>query len=266
MNKRPIQHGKIRGYERGCRCDLCREAKSRYTKKHYDAKAIENHGTVTSFRYGCRCQECQAAQSKASRQYHDKNRKDRNAYSLARRNSNPQRWRDNFSKWFENNREYASEQCRIRARDYYWNNRDQVIEKSKLRHAEHPERRAASRLKRRKANGSASAEQIAARLAYYGGVCAFCGDTFKEIEHSIPIARGGTNWPANLRPSCEACNDVKGTKTFTEFMQHIKQNGVPRLNKLRAEVRSCLADNCLTDREITSRRKLKRQRMKKLLP
>ncbi len=69
---------------------------------------------------------------------------------------------------------------------------------------------------------SASIEQIKSRLDYYGNKCVYCGSTEKiEIEHRIPLSRGGTNFPANLVPACKTCNCKKGTKTETEYKNHL---------------------------------------------
>jgi len=71
----------------------------------------------------------------------------------------------------------------------------------------------------RTAPGVASVEQIAARMAFFGNACSYCGGSFEHVEHAIPLSRGGTNWPANLRPACSACNLVKGVKTIFEFLK-----------------------------------------------
>jgi 5-methylcytosine-specific restriction endonuclease McrA len=58
--------------------------------------------------------------------------------------------------------------------------------------------------------GQASPEQIRARIDYYGGRCWMCGSPEADtLDHVIPLARGGTNWPANLRPACRSCNSRK---------------------------------------------------------
>jgi hypothetical protein len=31
-------------------------------------------------------------------------------------------------------------------------------------------------------------------------------------DHVKPLARGGSNWPANLRPACKSCNSRKGAR------------------------------------------------------
>jgi hypothetical protein len=69
--------------------------------------------------------------------------------------------------------------------------------------------------------GQYTEEQWQARVAFYGGRCYLCGcdwdalptkadarpgERYKTVEHVIPFVRGGTNWPANLRPACNRCN------------------------------------------------------------
>lgn len=67
----------------------------------------------------------------------------------------------------------------------------------------------------RKANapGDATPEQIAARWAYYGGKCWICRTAdAQHTDHVKPLAKGGSNWPANLRPACAACNLAKNDR------------------------------------------------------
>lgn len=59
------------------------------------------------------------------------------------------------------------------------------------------------------AEGHATPEQVAARWAYYGGRCWMCGGIATSIDHVKPLAKGGSNWPANLRPACRPCNSAK---------------------------------------------------------
>lgn len=47
---------------------------------------------------------------------------------------------------------------------------------------------------------------LRARLAYFGWRCWVCGAAWQHIDHVIPLSRGGSNWPANIRPACERCN------------------------------------------------------------
>ncbi len=57
--------------------------------------------------------------------------------------------------------------------------------------------------------GEATADQIQARIALFGGRCWVCGDVATAVDHVIPLSRGGSNWPANLRPICKSCNSRK---------------------------------------------------------
>lgn len=62
------------------------------------------------------------------------------------------------------------------------------------------------------APGHATAEDIQARWDYYGGKCWICGDAATDTDHVKPLAKGGSNWPANLRPACRRCNRSKSAQ------------------------------------------------------
>lgn len=69
------------------------------------------------------------------------------------------------------------------------------------------------------ASGTTSPAQLQARIDYYGGCCYICRDPFTAIDHVIPLKLKGTNWPANLRPICKACNSAKGAKPLAAFLR-----------------------------------------------
>ncbi len=52
-----------------------------------------------------------------------------------------------------------------------------------------------------------------AKCEMYGWKCAYCikplDDYTVEIEHVIPIAKGGSGWTSNLVPACRSCNAKK---------------------------------------------------------
>lgn len=51
------------------------------------------------------------------------------------------------------------------------------------------------------------------------GACAACGSTGKlEIDHKVPIARGGSCDVSNLQALCVECNRRKDRKTMEEFV------------------------------------------------
>ena len=61
------------------------------------------------------------------------------------------------------------------------------------------------------------------------GFCFYCGkeisiDQF-EIDHAIPVCKGGTNDRENLRICCISCNRRKGKLTDSEYFMKI--HGTP---------------------------------------
>jgi len=56
--------------------------------------------------------------------------------------------------------------------------------------------------------------------------CPYCSALLPmkfEIDHKIPISRGGTNNPENLHLVCPTCNMRKNNKTHEEFIQRLKE-------------------------------------------
>jgi 5-methylcytosine-specific restriction endonuclease McrA len=50
-----------------------------------------------------------------------------------------------------------------------------------------------------------------------------------EIDHRIPLTRGGSNLIDNILPACRRCNRRKGTMTeeeFRGFLQREKRQGL----------------------------------------
>ncbi len=54
------------------------------------------------------------------------------------------------------------------------------------------------------------------------GRCFYCRMVVRRsdrcIDHYIPLSRGGTNWPNNLRGACFHCNSSKSNKLPKEFV------------------------------------------------
>lgn len=54
-----------------------------------------------------------------------------------------------------------------------------------------------------------TADQLAQRLAYFGGRCWMCSALAEHADHVKPIKRGGWHMLANIRPACARCNRRK---------------------------------------------------------
>lgn len=54
-----------------------------------------------------------------------------------------------------------------------------------------------------------------------GFVCAYCGtsDGAFEIDHIVPVSRGGQNDPENLCVACVTCNRAKRDRLVAEWIQ-----------------------------------------------
>ena len=94
-----------------------------------------------------------------------------------------------------------------RAENKWWMDNWRMRNKDKIT-ADYARRRA----RESNADGDATAEQIAGRWEMYGWRCYICGVPAEATDHVIPLAVGGSNWPANLRPICKSCNSRKGAE------------------------------------------------------
>ena len=62
------------------------------------------------------------------------------------------------------------------------------------------------------------------------GRCMYCGSRQRmdlmDVDHKIPVARGGSNQRSNLQLLCRICNVRKAAKTDREFRQAYQNAGV----------------------------------------
>lgn len=125
--------------------------------------------------------------------------------------------KSNSASWAARN---AGQKNALNARWYEANTarvKQNVVRWRRDNHARHLWHNRTRRARQNGAAGTASPEQVAARVAYFGGRCSYCGGAYEHLDHVIPLSRGGSNWPANLRPSCIKCNTQKGAKTYFEW-------------------------------------------------
>ena len=61
------------------------------------------------------------------------------------------------------------------------------------------------------------------------GPCALCSEPAVEIDHIVPLSRGGSNEPENLQALCKGCNNEKSDKltgiTLPPFNKHSARRG-----------------------------------------
>jgi 5-methylcytosine-specific restriction endonuclease McrA len=215
------------------RCRMCGEV-----------KPLEAFGLSSRYSDGhARC--CLTCRREYEREYHKRpEAKELRAHTRSRYNRKP----GNKEKSKERDGRRNKEKKYARMTVYYAENRDILIEKKRIKREaakkerqereriwvlEHPEEvrererirkeRAeislrASRSRRRaqklSSNGSFTKADIDAIRAAQGNRCYLCHKKLKayHIDHFIPLSKGGTNNPGNLRLACPHCNLTKGSK------------------------------------------------------
>lgn len=85
-----------------------------------------------------------------------------------------------------------------------------------------PELRAwRQRQEQKEARRHSTARQVPERVrtaVLSSGPCAYCGNEFPtEVDHIVPVSRGGTRRRTNLTPACWDCNEEKRDSTPEEW-------------------------------------------------
>jgi 5-methylcytosine-specific restriction endonuclease McrA len=79
-----------------------------------------------------------------------------------------------------------------------------------------------------------TAAQWGAIVEAFGGRCCYCGTGWSEIDHVVPVARGGGLTADNVVPACKACNVAKNARAFEEFCRDRGVDGGAILARARA--------------------------------
>jgi 5-methylcytosine-specific restriction endonuclease McrA len=134
---------------------------------------------------------------------------------------NAEKAREAMRRWRKMHPEEHAAQSRERyARDPEKINR--IIDSSPNRAAV---RRAMRSRRRVRLAGLASftASEWAALVARYQGHCAYCGSADAlEVDHRVPLAKGGANTIDNVLPACGRCNRRKHLMTEAEFRARLE--------------------------------------------
>lgn len=117
--------------------------------------------------------------------------------------------------WLEENKERKRELDR----EYRSSEREKIREANKKWASENPDKRMASWRNRdarlRNADGTHNADDVALILEEQNFTCPYCLSDLSEgyhVDHYVPLAKGGSNWPDNLQCLCPTCNTRKGAK------------------------------------------------------
>jgi 5-methylcytosine-specific restriction endonuclease McrA len=144
-------------------------------------------------------------------------RKDKSAeWQKAARAAHPEKFAAKQKRWRDKNPDYHAEY-----RVEYADRQRELGAKWVREHPEHVRANNHRRLARlRGAEGVFTPADTDAIRERQQDRCAACGDPLcggGEIDHIVPLSRGGSNWPSNLQWLCRFCNRSKGPLTMDEF-------------------------------------------------
>lgn len=100
-------------------------------------------------------------------------------------------------------------------------------------------------------------------MEIYKGICHICSKPYADaIDHVVPVAKGGSDHPDNLRPAHTACNSKKGARSYPKWAEQNPNMWEP--GHLPAETRRRLAAESARKRaeedRIRQQREAERQR------
>jgi len=113
-------------------------------------------------------------------------------------------------------------------KDYNDRTRDYHSLRTKIWVEENPDKkRNIDRLRKSRikgAEGTHNADDISTILDRQSYICVYCNSDLLNgyhVDHIMPIALGGSNWPDNLQCLCPTCNMRKGAKHPDEWHREI---------------------------------------------
>lgn len=198
-----IPHGSSSGYSHhGCRCDVCVEAKRARDRDYYERTR------------GDRARKVVLSPEERSRKAVER--------TIAWRKANPDKDKAQRERHRDNHREQRREDSLAR----YYKQMEENPEKVRQQRREW-KRTDKGRAYQRVANYRRRSLPMSKEvrdwwLEQRNAVCAYCQLAMAtEIDHIVPVTKGGTNDRDNLVPACRSCNASKNDKTLTEWMEGV---------------------------------------------
>ena len=185
-------------------CKVCSRAISK-------AYVLANPDKVAEYRESTRDHK-----NAQNREYYSINKERIIANTSAWKVNNPEKHRYHRRNWKVNNPKQAAEI----SLKYRRNNAEKIKEAKRKYRAENPESiRAQGHVYRtRKASNGVNLVTAAETAAIAAMPCTACGAAGpSEIDHIVPLARGGSHTIGNLMPLCKSCNSSKHDMLYIEW-------------------------------------------------
>jgi 5-methylcytosine-specific restriction endonuclease McrA len=184
-------------------CNVCNENKP-LTEFHKGSGA----GGCNSY--------CKSCQKQYRQQYVSENRDKVNEYKRKWQNERYKKKKTEIRQYKKDWRKKNLDKEKARVNEWKKKNREKVRESEKTYRQMNKYKvkiyNYVSHARMNDADGDCNAKQLEARIAFYGWRCWICKDDFQQVDHVKPINKGGSNFPANLRPICTSCNSSKQDK------------------------------------------------------
>lgn len=227
----------------------CRECSKRQQREWRNQESVQEHERQYRKQYAVKNQDAVKA---ASKKWEREHRKERNQYQrelMARLRQDPEyveQEKTRRSARAKQEREQHPERVKERSRKARIRNRNKIRAKSS-EYEQRPEVKARRR-ERQKSSAYLETRRLirqrhrSRKLNASGDItktvwfeicqehsweCYLCGITLDlstaQIEHRIPLSRGGTNERYNIAPACDRCNARKGIRTEKEYRELLRQ-------------------------------------------
>lgn len=170
-------------------------------------------------------QKLKATENKEKKREYDRQRyaehaEERRESACRWQRDHPDAAKDKKRKWANKNRELLRKRLRQRSPEIH----ERDLERTRKWKREHPDRvrfhGAMRRANMKRAEGKYTPDDIHAQYRRQKGRCYYCGRELKQkyqVDHVVPLDRGGLNTPDNLVVACKVCNGRKSNKLPHEW-------------------------------------------------
>lgn len=232
-----IPHGTVSGYKHhGCRCDLCVSNKKKVDREYYlanrerkmaQAKAYYEANKEVIAEKSKQYREENAEAIKAQKaKYAKENSARLTAKAIKWVKENPDRYKEATARYRDSHREELRASANARYAHLMATDPERV-RKQRREYAKTPTGRAyyySQQNKRRRGTPyTKESRDWIASLDRTKESCTYCGIVpALEIDHIVPINKGGTGERHNLTPVCRTCNARKGNLYLAEFLGFVE--------------------------------------------